>query len=1135
MPLRDMKKPHSNTDISGDSSNIGPSQNGTHLPRNEAVDPLSIHADRSRVRQESDSTAIDTDERQEIKSGARPTKDSTVVHTTTLPALQDNEKGPIDSRSIQAWLILKRLLPCVISVFLGSVFIVVNRLAFLSGTAQHAFLIIVIYTLFFHPAQHTVGKHIQVTVIGLTGAIVGIGWSALGYYLGCLSNKNASVAPGTTSVGARAACAVFLAAIAFVAADLKSRYPRLTTGCLLSVFASIWLLAVTVQDQIMTAAPFLGMLYAVSFAAGISLLVSIAVFPASSNKLLAQQLVDTLDLTSELFLATLHLFHADSRSVHSIKEYRRLCTRVLSLRRDLSSHVANLRPAYESARYEMTYALFPIDRYESFIDLTLRLQTILVSRMGMKLREDSSMSELAMIPDFEFRDTDSNKSAYLRTLVDELGRMNLLALDTIRRAVATSSYLPASTSLGKGNDFFKDGEGMNGIHDMYRAKELGKIRQRLDEIVDLFRGAIVTALEKALQDEGAAGQTRKLFRANAFRDCFFFTSLVELSSDIQNGLQMASLLPDPVKCRRRIWIPAIAVLFETSRTTFTFSEHVEEDEAAQRELEKEAEMRKQRAALAREAKSVSQLPFIQLKRHRRKCQVFSLTYWRQSLLSTRRTLEQWWNGPIVLDWRMTAHRSLESFKRSRHLKHAFKSAFGISLLTLPGHLPAQNSAFRWFEGVRGPWIAISFLYCLQTSTAATMRDALYRTIGTFSGAIYGLIGQKIAGRNPYGLVAVMTFQAFFTNYLIIFRPRYQGIGIVGQLTVPAILFVPYLNLEYSSVVKLAFLRAQDIEIGIVAALLLNTFLWPYHARVQLVTACAKATDKITKLYLSMSKQVLQRDYTMTDATRQQFEALEDETRMVLTRASNLCDLVHVEISLLPKPIEQYRSLIRDLNELTNLWSGLRAIRQHIPRKLTVLDVLPQRTELISSILIVLHAISHSLHTYSPVPQFLPHPHAALDHLVAAIEEHVESFALSPLNNGSSSSHPFPSLQSTLVGSSGETRLPSLGTASPARKADGKLGFSFAFALAENEAISEAVQTLSDIVETCRELYGVASFIQQDEVENFGENVSSSYLHTPLRSPTRSSRPSFSDPPVSPTRFSSSSRTIATSRDNLQNQ
>lgn len=102
-------------------------------------------------------------------------------------------------------------------------------------------------------------------------------------------------------------------------------------------------------------------------------------------------------------------------------------------------------------------------------------------------------------------------------------------------------------------------------------------------------------------------------------------------------------------------------------------------------------MRKQRAALAREAKSVSQLPFIQLKRHRRKCQVFSLTYWRQSLLSTRRTLEQWWNGPIVLDWRMTAHRSLESFKRSRHLKHAFKSAFGISLLTLPGHLPAQNS------------------------------------------------------------------------------------------------------------------------------------------------------------------------------------------------------------------------------------------------------------------------------------------------------------------------------------------------------------------------------------------------------------------------------------------------------------
>lgn len=55
----------------------------------------------------------------------------------------------------------------------------------------------------------------------------------------------------------------------------------------------------------------------------------------------------------------------------------------------------------------------------------------------------------------------------------------------------------------------------------------------------------------------------------------------------------------------------------------------------------------------------------------------------------------------------------------------------------------------------------------------------HHKLGTLFGALYGLVGQKIAGTNPYALVAVMTFQAFFTNYLIVFAPRYQGVGIVG--------------------------------------------------------------------------------------------------------------------------------------------------------------------------------------------------------------------------------------------------------------------------------------------------------------------------------------------------------------------
>ena len=77
----------------------------------------------------------------------------------------------------------------------------------------------------------------------------------------------------------------------------------------------------------------------------------------------------------------------------------------------------------------------------------------------------------------------------------------------------------------------------------------------------------------------------------------------------------------------------------------------------------------------------------------------------------------------------------------------------------------------------------------------------------------------------------------------------------SQLTAPAILLLPYLDLPYDTVVKLGLLRAQDVELGIVAALLLNITLWPYHARVQLVVTCAKVrleSDCVSRSPLSTS-------------------------------------------------------------------------------------------------------------------------------------------------------------------------------------------------------------------------------------------------------------------------------------------
>lgn len=139
--------------------------------------------------------------------------------------------------------LLHRFLPQVMSVFLGAILIVVRPVSSLSGDAQYGFLVLVVYTLFFFAGENTFGRHLQITLIGLLGAAIGVGWSAVAIEIGCVSNRRAG---RTDSMGARVSPGVFLAAIAFIGGFGKSKYPRISTGFMLAIFVSIWLISSSV-------------------------------------------------------------------------------------------------------------------------------------------------------------------------------------------------------------------------------------------------------------------------------------------------------------------------------------------------------------------------------------------------------------------------------------------------------------------------------------------------------------------------------------------------------------------------------------------------------------------------------------------------------------------------------------------------------------------------------------------------------------------------------------------------------------------------------------------------------------------------------------------------------------------------
>lgn len=87
-------------------------------------------------------------------------------------------------------------------------------------------------------------------------------------------------------------------------------------------------------------------------------------------------------------------------------------------------------------------------------------------------------------------------------------------------------------------------------------------------------------------------------------------------------------------------------------------------------------------------------------------------------------------------------------------------------------------------------------------------------------------------------------------------------------------------------------------------------------------------------------------------------------------------------------MKKYRELVRTLQKLLDLFTGLRQIRENIPRKETVIEVVEQRRELVSCITLTLFACELVFGARHHLPQFLPSSRLALDNLKRSIDLHI---------------------------------------------------------------------------------------------------------------------------------------------------
>ncbi|WVF67982.1 hypothetical protein IAT40_002744 [Kwoniella sp. CBS 6097] len=434
-----------------------------------------------------------------------------------------------------------------------------------------------------------------------------------------------------------------------------------------------------------------------------------------------------------------------------------------------------------------------------------------------------------------------------------------------------------------------------------------------------------------------------------------------------------------------------------------------------------------------------------------------------------------WDRPKVIKTRVMISRTTHRFKHSRHVLFAVKLALGISLLSIPALLSPNQAGRRWYETSRGGWMVVSYMFVLEDTTGAILKIGFLRGLGCFIGAVMGYVCAIIAHENPYALVTLATASSIPISWHILFNKTTPALGVQTGITLPPLLFITYLGYANGqSDFELAWYRFTEIIIGTAAAVLFGTSVWPVHARVQYFRAVSGTMERITEFYLRMSRDLVRSSlvYRVDD---KQYDTLEAKIKRDLTLSRTLISIQRQEISLLPRPVKLYSEIIDASERLLETLVEIRMLRFSVPRKATVLDVLPIRRELISTILINLWACGHAFQSRSPLPQFLPSPRSPLAELMEVTDEHardMRAFRHTYVDGEGKTRERGRALGGTAMERERSASPAVSGTSSATYQAE----MAILYAMAENEALGEVCNILEEIVAAAKTLFGSQSFL-----------------------------------------------------------
>ncbi|TPX59783.1 hypothetical protein PhCBS80983_g02226 [Powellomyces hirtus] len=351
------------------------------------------------------------------------------------------------------------------------------------------------------------------------------------------------------------------------------------------------------------------------------------------------------------------------------------------------------------------------------------------------------------------------------------------------------------------------------------------------------------------------------------------------------------------------------------------------------------------------------------------------------------------------------------WKASKHLQSretlfATKMALTCLILVWPAYIWQD-----WWNKWKCTWALVTMLIVISPTVGTSNIVGLYRIIGTIAGGFWGYVTWIIAPQNPYSISVMTIIFAYPCLYLFVKTPHAR-LGTAALVTYTVIVMSTYATFEdpkvQDTILALAAKRMITITVGVLAAVIVTSYVWPFVARTELRKGLSNSLYLISVLYSHLAAIVANDEvdmnpshYTMAKHNRARLEIrrLEHTLMKGVTKHQELLELTHNEPRLKgPFPYAVFAEMVAVEQNIVERLGNVRRIvdgeyTDVVPgapartsttitgfapfvKREIVIPVEKYRIDMFASLLLYLHTLSHSLHSKLPLPPFLPPARAA---------------------------------------------------------------------------------------------------------------------------------------------------------------